>query len=49
MEEERRCLEQGSGCEVSMAFSNLPESKFEETEGDVKMLDRNDAARKMFS
>ncbi len=38
-----------SGCGVSMAFSNLPKSKFKKTEADVKVLDRNDAARKMVS
>ena len=32
-----------SACEVPMAFSNLPESKLEETEADVRILDRNDA------
>ena len=38
-----------SGGEVPMVFPNLPESKFEDTEADVKILDRNDATRKMFS
>lgn len=38
-----------SDSEVPIAFLNLPESKFEQTEVDVKILDRNDATRKMFS
>ncbi len=38
-----------SGCEVVMAFSNLPDSNFEEPKADVKMLDSNNALWKMVS
>ena len=36
-------------CEVPMASSNPPESKFEVTEADVRILDRDDATQNMFS